>query len=39
VGIDEGELTRFVIEKPDITGFLAGPPAILFLNPEAVSRH
>jgi hypothetical protein len=39
LGIGEGELTRFVIEKPDITGLLAGPPAVLFLNPEAASRY
>ena len=39
MGMGEGELTRFVIEKPEVTGFLAGPPAILFLNPEAVSHH
>ena len=39
VGISEGELARFAMEKPDIAGLLAGPPALLFLNPEAVSRY
>lgn len=39
LGMTEVELNRFVIEKPDLTGLLAGPPAVLFLNPEAVSRY
>jgi hypothetical protein len=39
LGITEVELSRFVIEKPDLTGLLAGPPGVLFLNPEATSRY
>jgi hypothetical protein len=39
LGMGESELTRFAIEKPDLMGLLAGPPVVLFLNPEAVSRY
>jgi hypothetical protein len=39
LGVGEGELARFAIEKPEITGLFAGPPAVLFLNPEAASRY
>lgn len=38
LSMPEGELARLVIETPDVAGLLAGPPAVLFLNPEAVSR-
>jgi hypothetical protein len=39
LGMSEAEISRFVIEKPELTGLLAGPPAVLFLNPEAVGRY
>jgi hypothetical protein len=38
LSMPEGELARLVIETPDVAGLLAGPPAVLYLNPEAVSR-
>jgi hypothetical protein len=38
MAIPETELAKLVIEVPEIAGLLAGPPAILFLNPEALSR-
>ncbi len=39
LGIGEEELIRFVIDKPEIAGLLAGPPRVLFLHPEAASRY
>jgi hypothetical protein len=36
--IPETELAKLVMEIPEIAGLLVGPPAILFLNPEALSR-
>jgi hypothetical protein len=38
MAVPETELAQLIIEIPEIAGLLAGPPAILFLNPEAVSR-
>ena len=38
VSTPEADLARWVIETPDVAGILAGPPAVLFLNPEAVGR-
>jgi hypothetical protein len=36
--MNEADLARFATETPDVVGLLAGPPKVLFLNPEAVSR-
>jgi hypothetical protein len=36
--VPETGLAKFIIEIPEIAGLLEGPPAILFLNPESVSR-
>lgn len=38
MAVPETELAKMVIETPEVAGLLAGPPTILFLNPEAVSR-
>ena len=38
MAVPETELAKLIVEIPEIAGLLAGPPAILFLNPEAVSR-
>ncbi|MCX5906001.1 MAG: hypothetical protein NTY64_02120, partial [Deltaproteobacteria bacterium] len=38
MGLPENDLARWVMEIPEIVGCLSGPPKILFLNPEAVSR-
>jgi hypothetical protein len=38
MAVPETELAKMVIETPEVAGLLAGPPAVLFLNPEAVSR-
>lgn len=38
VSTSEADLARWVIEAPDVAGILAGPPTVLFLNPEAVGR-
>ena len=39
MAVPETELAKLAIEAPEMTGLLAGPPAILFLNPEAVGRQ
>jgi hypothetical protein len=36
--MNEADFARFATETTDVVGVLAGPPTILFLNPEAVSR-
>jgi hypothetical protein len=36
--MNQADLARFAAETPDVVGLLAGPPTVLFLNPEAVSR-
>ena len=36
--MNEADLARFATETPDVVGLLAGPPKVLFLNPESVSR-
>jgi hypothetical protein len=36
--MDPSDIARFATETPDVMGVLAGPPTVLFLNPEAVSR-
>lgn len=38
MAVPETELAQLVIEKPEVAGLLAGPPMVLFLNPEAVNR-
>jgi hypothetical protein len=36
--MNEADLAQFTAEMPDVVGFLAGTPQVLFLNPEAVGR-
>jgi KaiC/GvpD/RAD55 family RecA-like ATPase len=38
MAVPETALAKLIIEIPEVAGLLVGPPAILFLNPEAVSR-
>ena len=38
MALAEVELVRFVVENPEVAGFLNGPPGLIFLNPDAVSR-
>lgn len=38
IALPEKELARLVIEKSEVGGILAGPPPVLFLHPEAISR-
>jgi hypothetical protein len=38
MALPEKKLARLVMEKSEVAGILAGPPVVLFLNPEAVSR-
>jgi hypothetical protein len=38
MAMPETDLTKLIVEIPEVAGLLVGPPAILFLNPEAVSR-
>ncbi len=39
MAVPETELAKLIIETPVVAGILAGPPAVLFLNPEALSRE
>lgn len=38
LGIDEQSLMRLIENQPEVAGLLIGPPAVVFLMPEAVSR-
>jgi hypothetical protein len=37
--LSEEGLSQFVVANPEVAGFLAGPPPVVFLRPEAVSRY
>ncbi len=38
VNVPEEDLARWVVAVPGVAGLMVGPPAVLFLIPEAVSR-
>ncbi len=38
IEVPEKELTQWIVESPDIAGIIGRPPALIFLNPEAVDR-
>jgi hypothetical protein len=38
VDLSETALAEFVVENLEVAGLLTGPPEVIFLNPEAVSR-
>ncbi len=38
VSVPETDLSQWIMQSPDIARILSGPPALIFLNPEAAER-